>query len=154
MEVANKVFEQAAAENITVVAASGDQGGLDGESSPTVNFPASDPYVLAVGGTSLYYDNPYQQTAWGGYYDGTTFGSGGGFSANFSRPYFQAGPPGINSTMRGLARRCMVANPETGVLVVTDGTERQIGGGTSVGAPIWSASLHSSTSSTTGRLAS
>ena len=61
----NNIYEQAAANNITVVAASGDQGANDGTSNLEVNFPASDPSVLGVGGTTLNQisSGQYTQTA-------------------------------------------------------------------------------------------
>ena len=36
-----------------MVGASGDSGADDGTSHLSVNFPASDPYVLGIGGTTL-----------------------------------------------------------------------------------------------------
>src|SRR5271154_44144 len=56
------VFAQAAGEHITVVAATGDSGATAYQPSggyysyPAVNWPASDPYVTAVGGTALNLD--------------------------------------------------------------------------------------------------
>ena len=47
--------EDASTIGVTILAASGDDGSTDGASSgtPTVDFPASSPYVLACGGTRL-----------------------------------------------------------------------------------------------------
>ena len=128
LKVFNSIYMEAADKNITVVAASGDNGADDGTSAKTVNFPAADPYVLSVGGTSLYcHDGTYSQTAWSG--------SGGGYSSYFSTPYYQ-NATGYNSTQRGVPDVSMVANPNTGVLIVVSGTTYKIGG-TSVGTPIW-----------------
>ncbi len=74
----NTIFEQAAAQGQTVVAASGDAGSDDCMDSPsqlTVDDPASQPFVLAVGGTSIQSANrPPVETTWN---DGD-YGSGGG----------------------------------------------------------------------------
>ncbi len=51
----NDAFHDAALLGITVCAAAGDNGSSDGinDGKPHVDFPASSPYVLACGGTSL-----------------------------------------------------------------------------------------------------
>ncbi len=132
----NQVYKQAAKKNITVVAASGDSGAKDGTSSLTTNFPASDPYVLGVGGTSLYHKNGnYTQTAWGCTVNSKSVGSGGGYSSYFSKPYYQD-PAGYNNKMRGVPDVSMDANPNTGVMVVAHGEQYMIGG-TSIATPMW-----------------
>lgn len=69
--------------HITLVASSGDNGAYDGTSSLTVNFPASDPYVLSVGGTTLNISN----NQWAS--ESTWSGSGGGSSSYFKEPSYQ-----------------------------------------------------------------
>ena len=131
----NSLLLEAALENITVLAATGDQGAYDGTSSLSVNFPASDPYVLAVGGTSLDCNNGvYTQTAWGGYSSQTSYGSGGGFSSYFSVPYWQKNA--VNSSQRGVPDVAADANKNTGVLLIANG-QTYIAGGTSLATPIW-----------------
>ena len=51
----NSACEDASTMGVTVLAASGDNGSSDGDASgtPTVDFPASSPYVLGCGGTKL-----------------------------------------------------------------------------------------------------
>ena len=115
----------AAAHQVTVVAASGDIG-VVGEpctlarsvfgSAPftpvkAVNLPASDPLVLAAGGTSLNASHKTGQwiseTGWGLPYGGvgTTFqASGGGFSQVFAKPGYQDGIPGIGADARRARR--------------------------------------------------
>ncbi|QRF74750.1 hypothetical protein Thermo_00239 [Thermoplasmatales archaeon] len=136
----SQVFQQAQKENISVFAASGDFGAYDGTSQLTVNFPASDPFVTGVGGTSLYYNHirGWYQYAWGGTTDGTSFGSGGGYS-KLPVPYWQSAP-GINSTMinRGVPDVSIVASVETGVEIIEGGTPKEVGG-TSIGTPMWAA---------------
>jgi len=87
-------YFRAAAEGVTVLAATGDTGStnfqLDGAtlfSVPVVVFPASSPLVTAVGGTSLQADangNYQAETVWnnGG-------ASGGGISQFFDEPFYQ-----------------------------------------------------------------
>ncbi len=133
----NSIYEQAAANNITVVAASGDGGANDGTSNLAVNFPASDPYVLGVGGTTLteVSNGKFEQTAWGGMVNGKEEGSGGGFSSYFTTPYYQAAP-NYTGTHRGVPDVALDANPNTGVLVVEDGQTLTLGG-TSISTPMW-----------------
>ena len=132
----DQLFKIAAEENITVLAASGDQGSGDGNSFPTVNYPASDPYVVGVGGTALSYSNgKYSESAWGGNSSGKTYGSGGGYSSIFSQPSWQT--IGNKSTgMRGVPDVSADASTYTEVLLIADGTEYTVGG-TSLSTPIW-----------------
>jgi subtilase family serine protease len=53
LQQAHQIYQQANAQHITVIASAGDFGALGGFPSPNAQFPASDPYVLAVGGTNL-----------------------------------------------------------------------------------------------------
>ncbi|MEM0155198.1 MAG: hypothetical protein QW597_01160 [Thermoplasmataceae archaeon] len=137
IETLSKIFQQAQNENISVFAASGDLGAYDGTSGLTVNFPASDPFVTGVGGTSLYAPG-WSQQAWGGISGGSTFGSGGGYS-QLPVPYWQIAP-GINSTSRGrgVPDVSMVGNTQTGVEVIQSGRVFDVGG-TSIGCPMWAA---------------
>src|ERR1035441_4374026 len=71
------------APGVTYVASSGDSGEL---AAPEVEWPASSPFVVSVGGTSLYLDasgNRTDETAWSG--------SGGGLSSFYPRPAYQNG---------------------------------------------------------------
>jgi subtilase family serine protease len=135
----NSAVEYAAARHVTVVAASGDYGAIgNGSTMPAkeVNLPASDPLVLAAGGTSLT-ANPVtgtyiSETAWNG--------SGGGFSHRFSRPAYQAGVPGIGA-MRGVPDVGADASSATSMafaFTMPGGGYELIGlGGTSAAAPFW-----------------
>lgn len=90
----NALFEQAAAQGQTVVAASGDSGSTDcyGESSSSavnsglsVDDPASQPFVLGAGGTNMTGTSTFPQTVWNDCFDptdATTCGSGGGGVSN------------------------------------------------------------------------
>jgi subtilase family serine protease len=152
---------QAAADHrVTVVAAAGDAGAagepcavikaLTGGSFPPVrevSLPASDPLVLAVGGTSLtasHRTGAYVgEIAWGLPFGnpGTPFqATGGGFSRWYPRPAYQDGLAGVGAA-RGVPDVAAVASGRTGVaLVISTGGGGYVvrnSGGTSVSAPIW-----------------
>ena len=160
-------FEMAAAEGITVVAASGDQGslgygsaGLYGSSFPmTVMWPSSDPFVTAVGGTTLAMQGEVNtgttdllsgppavnetivptarqfETTWDQH-------SGGGFSRYFARPTWQSGwglpTSGPNSTQRGVPDVAMPAMFQAADFVTNGNTALSfLIGGTSLASPMW-----------------
>ncbi len=124
----SKIFATANALGISVFSASGDQGALDGTGSPTVNFPASDPTLTAVGGSSIYYSNgKIYQLAWDG--------SGGGFSSVFKADSYQ-NASGFNGTMRGVPDISFDANPNSGGVYVFAGGGLYEIGGTSLATPI------------------
>ena len=130
-------LQVAAAHNVTVVAASGDIGavgepcdvvkGLTGGAFPPVkevNLPASDPLVLAAGGTTLTASHKtgayVSESAWGLPFGdpGSQFqASGGGLSRVFSRPSYQDGVPGIRQ-YRGVPDVAADASPHTGMALV------------------------------------
>jgi subtilase family serine protease len=158
----NAVLQTAREQNVTVIAASGDNGAAsipcNGVTAPApqkgVNLPASSPLVLAVGGTNL-----QASRTTGAYQDETAWNdpippaqerllpadaepaaaSNGGFSSVFPRPSYQAGVPGIGSA-RGVPDVAGDASLYSGMAVVQD-----VGGkaaifpsdGTSAGAPFW-----------------
>jgi len=129
---------------VTFVASAGDNGESTG-----VEWPAASPFVVGVGGTSLYLDantNRTSETAWSG--------SGGGISVYEARPSYQSGWLGTGG--RGVPDVSYVANPNTGVEVVYGG-QLYVFGGTSVGAPQWAglvALANSMRSSGSGTLSS
>jgi subtilase family serine protease len=105
LATANAVFQRAAQEGVTVLASSGDSGvtnpGMDINNPdtlwnvPTVSWPASNPYVLAVGGTTLQikdaggtYGN---ETAWNN--PGVGGATGGGISSLYAEPDYQKTVP-------------------------------------------------------------
>jgi kumamolisin len=144
MNAFNAAFHDAALLGISVCAASGDNGSSDGESGRKVHvdFPASSPWVLGCGGTTLITHNGKieSEIVWN---DGTDGGAtGGGVSSRFSRPAYQEHvnvprPTGtVNRTGRGVPDVAGVADPNTGYTIFFDGTEGVIGG-TSAVAPLW-----------------
>lgn len=84
------VYRRLTRAGVTVFAASGDDGTLDcrsdGGPDPAVDFPASSPSVVGVGGTQHMGTGP--DTAWADARDGG--GTGGGASRVFYRPSYQA----------------------------------------------------------------
>jgi len=136
MECFDQVAQEAALLGITVIAASGDHGSTDGipGTRSNVDFPASSPHVLAVGGTRLIGVNGtiQSETVWN---DGPTGGAtGGGYSNVFQRPQWQAAV--VTQPMRGLPDTAGDADPDTGYNILVDGETLQIGG-TSAVAPLW-----------------
>jgi subtilase family serine protease len=142
--------------HVTVTVSSGDYGAAisppcPGTTSPVppkgVDYPASDPLVLAVGGTSLdanhhtgaylgetVWNRPISPTA------GPNWASGGGFSTRFPRPPYQAGRPGTGAG-RGVPDVAADADAYTGIALVGVAATGQYaitpGAGTSAGAPFW-----------------
>jgi hypothetical protein len=97
---AHAIFKRAANEHVTVLAATGDTGvtNPDGSSqadavwkTPNVSWPASDPYVLAVGGTSVQIVDANGDTTGQQVWNDTRLGgaTGGGLSAVFAEPDYQ-----------------------------------------------------------------
>jgi kumamolisin len=132
LDQTHAVFQKAAALGITVLAASGDQGAFDcGSNTLGVNYPASDPLVTAVGGTSLHLDaegHRATESAW--------TGSGGGMSTFWGQTPWQMS----FSSCRQSADVALNADPDTGYYVANSGAWWQYGG-TSLAAPIWAAIL-------------
>ena len=148
---------QAAAEGIGVYFSSGDNGDETARFGfATTDWPASSPWVTAVGGTSLGVDqnnNRVVETGWGtSNYNcepatnactrtGWLYGSGGGVSVVFPKPWYQAG---LNLSGRGVPDVAAVGDPQTGLLVgqtqaFPDGNyydEYRIGG-TSLSSPLF-----------------
>jgi subtilase family serine protease len=144
--------------DVTVVNSSGDFGA---SANPCragtavavkgVNLMASDPLVLAAGGSSLQanrktgaylgetvWSTPAQTPAGFSY----TYSSGGGLSELFPRPDYQSGLPGIGAA-RGVPDVAGDADNNTGMaLATTDGGQNYIltaANGTSAAAPLWAA---------------
>ena len=128
-------FSAAANAGMTVLVAAGDNGSGDGESGHHVDYPASSPQVLGCGGTTLHATGGVitAETVW---HDGSAGGStGGGYSALYHKPTWQAGNAAIT---RGVPDLAGDADPYTGYVVVVDG-KTQVIGGTSAVAPLMSA---------------
>ncbi|HEU5398498.1 MAG TPA: S53 family peptidase [Gammaproteobacteria bacterium] len=84
-------FVQMAAEGIMMMAAAGDNSADDGQGPGLDNadFPASDPYVLAAGGTHLVLDGNNNISSESVWFGGASDGTGGADSLYFAQPYYQ-----------------------------------------------------------------
>jgi kumamolisin len=141
-------FEPAAARGITICCAAGDDGSADQVSQGAhTDFPASSPYVLAVGGTKLVASGAMaiaSEVVWNElrHNEGST---GGGISAIFSKPSYQDSvdvPPSANPPHRigrGVPDVAAVADPLTGVVIANVNGQLEPIGGTSAAAPLWAA---------------
>jgi kumamolisin len=124
LEQAHIIFQRAAAQGITILAASGDNGADDCRDGRLgVSFPASDPNVLATGGTSA---DGIAESAWPG--------SGGGVSEKWPAPPWQMRP----EANRVLADVAFHADPARG-FATSVGRRTRVFGGTSLAAPCWAA---------------
>jgi subtilase family serine protease len=133
----NQALEQARQQHVTVIASSGDTGALSDQGPPRqVNMPASDPLVLAVGGTILDAVSPggtyLGEMAWN---DGT-FASGGGYSSLFPRPAYQDGLARADAT-RGVPDVAANADPADAMAIEYGDGELRSATGTSSSAPLW-----------------
>ncbi|WP_244105836.1 peptidase S53 [Burkholderia ambifaria] len=129
------LFELAVAQGQTFAVSSGDSGSVAyGCSGTSVQYPATSPYVVAVGGTSLY-------TNGNGSYAGETAwdGSGGGISGIEPIPSWQSNVPALKGRFfRGMPDIAFDADPYSGAQVVVGG-QLEIVGGTSLSAPLFAA---------------
>jgi subtilase family serine protease len=107
-----------------------------GDSGYGAQFPATSPYVTAVGGTSL----ARAANTTRGWSEGAWSGGGSGCSTVYTKPSWQAGVTDADCTMRMEADVSAVADPNTGVAVYGPGNGGRSGwlvfGGTSVAAPL------------------
>lgn len=99
-------------------------------------YPASDPLVTSVGGTTLIKKTfGFYEEAWGGIDNGLTYGSGGGFSKFFTRPFYQ---PNQIGKMRGYPDVSLNAASSSPYAIIFNG-KLGAGYGTSISTPIWAA---------------
>jgi kumamolisin len=143
----NDSMKAAALLGVTICVAAGDDGSDDqvGDGHVHVDFPASSPYVLAVGGTTLKKSGSgdITETAWkdgDGLRRDNGGSTGGGVSTYFPRPDWQTvtiasvNPGAIDG--RIVPDVAADASANTGYWVVVDG-QGGASGGTSASAPLW-----------------
>jgi kumamolisin len=91
IDTMDQAFQEAAALGVTVCEAAGDSGSGDGvgDRNYHADFPASSPYVLACGGTTLNSSNGAieSEVVWN---DGQGWAGGGMISDHFPKPDFQS----------------------------------------------------------------
>ena len=165
----NTLFEEAAIQGQSIVAASGDNGSE--ECNPQQSFdsaysselavqdPSAQPYVTGVGGTTLADPGaPSSETVWD-----SVGASGGGISAVWPMPSYQSSAPGslnvvsaysssgpcgaVGGYCREVPDVSANADPYTGYAIYWRGSWWSFGG-TSAGAPLWSALLSLTNAST------
>ena len=141
----NTIFQQMAAQGQSIFAAAGDSGAYDNGSNISVDDPASQPYMVGVGGTRL-----TTAGAGGAYSSETTWnggsvsagGGGGGISVEWGIPSYQSGVISAASqgstTARNVPDVSLNADPNTGYAIYYGGSW-QAYGGTSCAAPLWAA---------------
>jgi len=149
----NAFYRRAASEHVTVFASCGDSGSANLKQNlttfypfPTVIFPASSPWVTAVGGTSLFAstNGKYQsETVWN---EGAADAGGGGISQVFKEPDYQqnnlpASDQALLGGRRGIPDISYNGDPATSILVYLSFLHGAVGyfriGGTSEGSPQW-----------------
>jgi subtilase family serine protease len=121
----HQLFVTMTSHGTTPFASSGDNGAT---TCCNVSYPASDPLVVAVGGTTLNLDTSAKYVS-----ETTWSGSGAGSSIVFAKPSWQQG---LGDSMRDIADVSYDADPNTGVLVVQNGQRFEVGG-TSASSPQW-----------------
>jgi kumamolisin len=135
-EVVQQALARAMQKGVSVFVSSGDTGSFSGPprscgTQPAVSYPAGDPSVVAVGGTTLVLneDNTIAaEVAWSL--------SGGGKAKPFARPSWQVTPNLLPGKYRYVPDVAFLADSRTGAVVYYRG-EWIAGGGTSLGAPAW-----------------
>jgi kumamolisin len=149
VQTVNGAFQAAIAAGITICCAAGDDGSSDGVASGAhVDFPASSPYVLGVGGTKLTASSLSppaiaSEVVWNEVAQGAG-ATGGGVSSVFTKPAWQDGvdvPPSVNpphQVGRGVPDVAADADPYSGVVVIRiGGKQLEPIGGTSAATPLW-----------------
>jgi kumamolisin len=138
----NNILKTATQNGVNICVAAGDNGSTDGTSGLSVDFPASSPYVTALGGTSLVcpnkvYDGATTETVWnGGLLNGVYAATGGGVSAYFSKPTWQTVGTG---NYRNVPDVAFNSDPATGLILYLNGQLQSGWGGTSMAAPMFAA---------------
>jgi len=138
----NAVLQSAAALGVSVIVAASDAGVTDNvkDGRPHVDFPASSPYVLAVGGTRLTANGTTiaSEVVWNGGDDGGA--TGGGVSDIFPRPDWQRNvnvpPRPGGGEGRGQPDVAASADPAAGYRVYIHGSNTVVGG-TASATPLW-----------------
>ncbi|HEV2435088.1 MAG TPA: protease pro-enzyme activation domain-containing protein [Verrucomicrobiae bacterium] len=145
---ADQIFQEMALQGQSFFAASGDSDAY--YTSTSTNFPADDPYLTSVGGTTLTTTGPLgpyvSETVWnwGVEYGQDGMGSSGGISTSYPMPTWQqgiaTGANGGSTSMRNIPDVALTADNVD--VIAGNGTDygNQGGiGGTSCAAPLWAA---------------
>jgi kumamolisin len=141
-------FQDAAIQHVTICIASGDTGTqskvTDGKAH--VQYPASDPWVLSVGGTTIgnVSGSSFDEYVWNDtFFGGDVGATGGGISDFFDLPDYQANanvPPSLNQggrVGRGVPDVSANASPNAAYSGMFLNGSPSSGNGTSASAPLW-----------------
>ncbi len=148
VKAVNQALQAAAALGVTVCAASGDDGSADDQPDghAHADFPASSPYILSCGGTTITVANSRisLETVWnrGPRTERGGGASGGGVSDMFPRPDWQNKanvPKSLSSGKdgRGVPDVAGNADGHSGYSIRVNGRNVDNVGGTSAVAPLW-----------------
>lgn len=117
-------FQDAAIQKVTICVASGDKGtdSKIGDGKAHVQYPATDPWVLSVGGTTVGNINgdSFEEWVWNDTFNVSHIGAtGGGISGHFPKPSYQDKanvPPSLNDGHigRGVPDVAGNASPNSG----------------------------------------
>jgi subtilase family serine protease len=136
------IFQQMAAQGQSIYAASGDSGAYDDGRTLSVDDPASQPFMVGVGGTQLFVNSgeTYNyETTWNVNNTVSAGAGGGGISAIWSIPSWQQGIWSASSyTMRNVPDVSLNSDQYTGYSIYYK-HGWYIYGGTSCAAPLWAA---------------
>jgi hypothetical protein len=151
MNAVHTALQNLVAAGITVFASSGDSGAYDCSQSDApdntldVDYPASDPNVIGVGGLTTTFAGPAESAWWDtSAATGTGYlgdGGGGGVSGTFAQPGWQqaAGNAVGHTSGRLVPDISLDADPATGEAVYDGGW--YLVGGTSLAAPLAASTL-------------
>jgi subtilase family serine protease len=140
IQSADQIFAEADSQGQTFSASSGDNGAYPCPGTPQngtygselgVGYPASSPYVVAVGGTDLYTTN---YTTWNGE-TAWSYGGGGVSSVETPDPPWQT----FGSYYRSVPDIAFDADPYSGADIIVEGSEDPDNpiGGTSLASPLF-----------------
>jgi kumamolisin len=140
----DQLFQDAANLSITVLVSSGDSGAfIASKKQAQTSYPATEPWVIACGGTTVGNVNGpnYLEYVWNDKGAGGPGATGGGISAKFPVPGYQAhaGLPnrnGTNQLGRGIPDVSGNASENSGYPQFINGQEQPVGG-TSAVAPLY-----------------
>lgn len=142
----NTFYQQSTTQQgMTYFSSSGDNGATDYtdlkatklSTVATTSFPADEPWVTSVGGTTVVRNgSTIQESVW----NSNGGAGGGGFSNFYPTPSFQQTLPAADQTLlnhrRGVPDVAADADPSTGLAIYLGG-QWTLAGGTSAAAPVW-----------------
>ena len=142
----DQIFQSAVAQGQMFSVSSGDSGAYEcgATAGKAQSYPAVSPYVMAIGGTTLSSTGGTwnSETVWSctsasSCQQSASGGAGGGPSLTENAPSWQTASGVLGTaTKRGVPDISFDASPNSGALVLVNGSQEQIGG-TSLAAPLW-----------------